>query len=324
MIPFPFNENRFSFFFFFFVVDHRLVGQLCTNPKSDRSLLSCLKGTQCSTREIGDAPLYNSCPLPIQVMTTGPLPAPSKCKPGRFKAWEHSSTHRKTLWRWWSRSPKLRTPPGRPGPRNSLKRFRQSLMKLPRTIAGTLKMQIRTVQRLRAQLNASDDPSDGYGYGLWCGFKWGPHHATSHLRSRLESQHQSVPECVVIPSCNQVAGDRPWVWQQDLAPAHWSKETQAWLQKECYDFVPFSHWPPAPPPTWTRWTASFGHTSRTSPTWSATTPKPSIRRAPADACGKDMLPVPDPYRSGDWGWWRLHWIDVSSTTLLTYLNWFFQ
>ena len=29
-----------------------------------------------------------------------------------------------------------------------------------RTIAGTLKMQIRTVQRLRAQLNASDDPSE--------------------------------------------------------------------------------------------------------------------------------------------------------------------
>ena len=27
-----------------------------------------------------------------------------------------------------------------------------------RTIATTLKMQIRTVQRLRAQLNASDDP----------------------------------------------------------------------------------------------------------------------------------------------------------------------
>ena len=27
------------------------------------------------------------------------------------------------------------------------------------------------------------------------GFKWGPHHATSHLRSRFESQHQSVPGC---------------------------------------------------------------------------------------------------------------------------------
>ena len=64
-----------------------------------------------------------------------------------------------------------------------------------RTIASTLKMQIRTVQRLRAQLNALDNPSKGYGYGLWCGFKRGPYHAPSHLRSRLESQHQSVPGC---------------------------------------------------------------------------------------------------------------------------------
>ena len=78
MIPFPLNENRFSFF----VADHLLVGQLCTNPKSDRSLLSCLKVTQCSTSEIGDTPLYNSCTLSIQVMTTGPLPVPSKCKSG--------------------------------------------------------------------------------------------------------------------------------------------------------------------------------------------------------------------------------------------------
>ena len=74
--------------------------------------------------EIGDAPLYNSCSLLTQVMTTGPLPAPTKCKSGRFNAWGHRSMHRTTLWRWWS---------GR------------------------------------------------------------PHYATSHLRSRLESQHQSVP-----------------------------------------------------------------------------------------------------------------------------------
>ena len=30
-----------------------------------------------------------------------------------------------------------------------------------------------------------------------------------------------------------------------------------------------------PPPTWTRWTTSFGHTSRISPTWPPTTPKPA-------------------------------------------------
>ena len=125
MIPFPFNENRFSFF----VADHLLVDQLCRNPKSDRSLLSCLKVTQCSTSEIGDAPLYNSCSLPIQ------LPAPSKCKSG-----------------------------------------------LP---------------RITGLIQGDKNKVSSYGYGLWCGFKWGPHHATSHLRSRLESQHQSFPGCTV-------------------------------------------------------------------------------------------------------------------------------
>ena len=78
MIPFLLNENQFSFF----VADHLLVGQLYTNPKSNRSLLSCLKVTQSSTSEIGHAPLYNTRFLPIQVMTTGPMPAPSKCKSG--------------------------------------------------------------------------------------------------------------------------------------------------------------------------------------------------------------------------------------------------
>ena len=97
MILFLLNGNQFSFFFFFFVADHLQVGQIFTNPKSYRSLLSCLKVIQCSTSEIGDAPLYNSCTLPIQVMTTGSLPAPSKCKSGRFNAWEHSSMHRMTL-----------------------------------------------------------------------------------------------------------------------------------------------------------------------------------------------------------------------------------
>ena len=79
-----------------------------------------------------------------------------------------------------------------------------------------------------------------------------------------------VLKSVVIPWCNQVVGSRPWVWQQDLTPAHKSKETQAWLQKDCYD----SHCPP-PPLNLTRWTTSFGHTSRTSPTWPPTTPKPA-------------------------------------------------
>ena len=59
MIPFPFNENRFSFF----VADHLLVGQLCTNPKSDRSLPSSLKVTQCST------PDASTLKMQIQIAT---------------------------------------------------------------------------------------------------------------------------------------------------------------------------------------------------------------------------------------------------------------
>ena len=49
-----------------------------------------------------------------------------------------------------------------------------------------------------------------------------------------------VLKSVVFTKYNQVAGDRPWVWQQDSTPAHKSKETQAWLQ-ECYDFVPLDY-----------------------------------------------------------------------------------
>ena len=60
-----------------------------------------------------------------------------------------------------------------------------------RTIVSTLKRQIQTVQRAQGDENKVSS----YSYGLWCGFKRGPHHATSHLRSRLESQHQSVPGC---------------------------------------------------------------------------------------------------------------------------------
>ena len=97
MIPFPLNGNRFSFF----VAEHLLVGQLCTNPKSDRSLLSCLKVTQCSTSEIGDAPLYNPCSLTIQLMTAGPLPAPSKCKSGLPRITG-------TCPGWWRQSFRLR------------------------------------------------------------------------------------------------------------------------------------------------------------------------------------------------------------------------
>ncbi len=141
MILFPWNDTRFSFF----VADHLLVDQLCTNHKSDRSLLTCLKVTQCSTSEIRDAPLYNSCSLPIQLITTGPLPAPSKCKSG-----------------------------------------------LPR---------ITDVPRMMKTVS-------GYGYSLWCGFKWGPPHIFEVGLKVNTKVFLDVLRSVVIPWCNQEAGCR--------------------------------------------------------------------------------------------------------------------
>ena len=123
---------------------------------------------------------------------------------------------------------------------------------------------------------------------------------------------------VVIPWCNQVAGSRPWVWQQDSAPGHKSKETQAWLQKECDDFVPFSHWPPSSPDlNLLRLVLRREHHQHDLPQQQSQPDRRhplSIRQAPAGSCGKGMLSIPDPYRGGDWSWRRLHWIDVSSAT----------
>ena len=183
MIPFLFNENRFSFF----VVDHLLVGQLCTNSKSDRSLLSCLKVTQCSTSEIGDAQRYNSCFLPIQVMTAGPLPAPSKCKSGLPRITG-------TCPEWWKQSFWLR---------------------------------------------------------LWS-LVWFQVRATScHLRS-------SKSACKSMTRRRTTGPKRP----------------RLGFRRSATTLYPSLTGPP-PPPTWTRWTTSFGHTSRTSPTWPPTTPKPA-------------------------------------------------
>ena len=131
-----------------------------------------------------------------------------------------------------------------------------------------------------------------------------------------------VLKSAVIPWCNQVAGSRPWVWQQDSSPAHKSKEIQSWLQNECYDFIPLSHWPPPllpwpEPAGLLRLVISREHHQHDIPQHQSQPDRhhpPSFCRASAGASGKGMLPVPDPYRGGDGGWRRLHWIDVSCTT----------
>ena len=181
MIPFPFNENRFSVF----VADHLLVGQLCTNPKSDRSLLSCLKVTQCSKSKIGDVPLYNHALY-------------------WSKLWQQDHCQH----------PQNANPDGS-------------------TLEGT-------AQHIGRPFGGGGAETQGWGHIM------PPHIFKVGLKVNTKV-YLDVLKSVVIPWCIQVAGGRPWVWQQDLVPDHKSKEIQAWLQKECYDFVPFSHWPPSSP-----------------------------------------------------------------------------
>ena len=144
-----------------------------------------------------------------------------------------------------------------------------------RTIASTLKMQIwiATNNRDVPRVMKTTFPATVMVFGVVSseGHIMLPHIFEVGLKVNTKV-YLDVLKSVVIPWCNQVGGGTPWVWQQDSAPAHKSKETQAWLQKECYDFVPFTH---CPPPSWTCWTTSFGYTSRTSPTRPPTTPKSS-------------------------------------------------
>ena len=189
-----------------------------------------------------------------------------------------------------------------------------------RTIASTLKMQIwiATNNRDVPRVMKTKFPATVIVFGVVSseGHIMPPHIFEVGLKVNTKV-YLDVLKSVVIPWCIQVAGGEPWVWQQDSAPAHKSKETQTWLQKECYDFVPFSHWPPSSPDLnpldYFVWSYVENITNMTSHNTKASLIA-AIHRAPAGACGKGMLPVPDPYRGGDWGWRQLHWIDVSSTT----------
>ena len=110
------------------------------------------------------------------------------------------------------------------------------------TFASTLKMQIwiATNNRDVPRVLKTKFPATVMAFGVVSseGHIMPPHIFEAGLNVSTKV-YLDVLKSVVIPWCNQVARGRPWVWQQDLAPDHKSNETQ----KECYDFIPFSHWP---------------------------------------------------------------------------------
>ena len=200
--------------FLFFLADHLQVGQLCTNPKSDRSLLSSLKVTQCSTSKTGDVPLMLSTDLTYD----------------------------------------------------------------NRTIASTLKMQIQMVQHLRAQLNASDDPFEvverkpkaedtarktrtkEFIEKVQAIIDETPQRPIRQIARDLGISHTTVNACV--NACVK----------EDLKCRSYRRQTSQILTEKTKNLRLIKS---VRLLTWTRWTTSFGHTSRTSLTWPLTKPKPA-------------------------------------------------
>ena len=139
-----------------------------------------------------------------------------------------------------------------------------------RTIASTLKMQIRTVQRLRAQLNASDDPLEVVERKdtarktriiekVQAIIEETPHGPIRQIARDLGVSQTTVNECV----------------KEDLKCRSYRRQTGHILTEKTKNLMVIKSVRPPPPPIWTCWTTSFGHTSRTSPSWPPTTPKPA-------------------------------------------------
>ena len=170
-----------------------------------------------------------------------------------------------------------------------------------RTIASTLKMQIRMVQLLRAQLNASDDllevveqkpKAEDTTRKTW----------TKEFIKKVQAIIDGTPQwCgVVIPWCNQVAGgSRTRCWPTS------PKRPNLGFRRSATTLYPSLTAPPFPQPEpagLLHLVIRREHQQHDLAQHQSQPDRlhlPSIHQALADACGKGMLPVPDPYRGGD-------------------------
>ena len=116
-----------------------------------------------------------------------------------------------------------------------------------RTIASTLKMQIWIAMNNRdvPRVMKTKFPAMVMVFGV---VSSEGHIMPSHIFEvglKVNTKvYLDVLKSVVIPWCNQVA-DAGCGSRTRRQPTS-SKKTQAWLQKKCYNFLPFSHWPPPP------------------------------------------------------------------------------
>ena len=177
-----------------------------------------------------------------------------------------------------------------------------------RTIASTLRMQIRTVQRLRAQLNASDDPLEVV--------ERKPKAEDTARKTQTKEFIEKVK--VIIDKTpqrpiRQIARDLGVSHttlnarvKEDLKCRSYRRQTSQILTEKTKNLrlIKFVRPPPPrPEPAGLLLLVIRREHHQHDLLQHQSQPDrdhpPSIRRAPTGSCGKDMLPVPDPYRCGD-------------------------
>ena len=116
-----------------------------------------------------------------------------------------------------------------------------------RTIASTLKMQIWIVTNNRdvPRVMKTKFPVTVMVLGMVLieGHIMPPHTFEVGLKVNTKV-YLNVLKSVVIPWCNQVAGSRPWVWQQDSAPAHNPKRPRLGFRRGATTLYPSLTAPP--------------------------------------------------------------------------------
>ena len=193
-----------------------------------------------------------------------------------------------------------------------------------RTTASTLKIQIRIATNNwdMPRVMKTKFPAMVIVFGVVSseGHIMPPHIFEGGLKVNTKV-YLDVLKSVEIPWYNQVAGSTPLVWQQDSATGP-QVQRDPGLASEgvlrlCTVLSLAPLLPRPEPPGLLCLIICREHHQNDLPQYQSQPDRchrSSIHQAPAGACGKGMLPVLYPYRGGDWGWGRLHWIDVSSTT----------
>ena len=146
-----------------------------------------------------------------------------------------------------------------------------------RTIASTLKMQIWIAMNNRdvPRVMKTKFPATVMVIGVVSseGHIMPPHIFEVSLKVNTKV-YLDVLKSVVIPWCNRWLLADPGCGSRTRRRPSSPKRPSLGFRRSATTLYPSLTGPP-PPPTWTCWTTSFGHTLRTSPTWPPTTPKPA-------------------------------------------------